>query len=426
MGTTNMSQTPQTSWTVPFFTIWTGQVLSQLGSRVSAFALIWWMTETSGSATVLAIGSLLGYLPAVLVGPFAGALVDKWNRRVTMIVADSIVALLVAGLAWVFWIDRIHIGHIYLLTFLASIAGTFQGIALEASTTLMVPERHLARVQGANQVFNGALFIGGAPLGALALAVLPIHLILSVDVITAALAIGPLFYIHIPQPVSSEEATTASASSLWGDVKMATAYIWAWKGLRFFLFIGVIGNFFGNAGFALIPLLITDHFGGDAWQLGWAEGGFGIGLLLGGLLLTTWGGFRRRIFSTLSGWCLFALGTLLLALAPSHAFWLAWCGMFIFGIGSGFSNGAFRALMQARVEPAIQGRVFSVLGSASQVTTMLGLIVAGPLVDWVGAVQFWFMATALVTAVLVVAAFLSPAVLHIEEERAETVAQHIT
>lgn len=421
MGTTNLSQTSQRSWAVPFFTIWSGQLLSQLGSRLSAFALIWWMTKTNGSATILAIGSLLGYLPAVLLGPFAGALVDKWNRRIIMIAADSIVALMVAGLAWFFWMDRVHIGQIYLLTFLSSIAGTFQGIALEASTTMMVPERHLARVQGANQVFSGALYIGGAPLGALALAVLPIHLILLLDMITAAFALAPLFYIHIPQPVSSEESTTASASSLWEDVKMGTAYIWTWTGLRTFMLIGMIGNFFGNSGFTLIPLLITKHFGGDAWQLGWMEGGFGVGLLLGGVLLTTWGGFRRRIVSTLSGLCLSVLGTLFIALAPSHAFWVAWSGMFILGIGSGFSNGAFRALMQARVKPAIQGRVFSVVGSAAQVTTMLGLLVVGPLADWVGDVQFWFMATALVLAVLVVTAFLSPALLHIEEERDENV-----
>ena len=91
--------------------------------------------------------------------------------------------------------------------------------------------------------------------------------------------------------------------------------------------------------------------------------------------------------------------------------------MLTVGIASGFNNGAFRALMQARIEPAMQGRVFSVLGSASQTTTMLGLILAGPVVEWVGSVQFWFLAEAIVTAVLVMIAFLTPAVLQLENEK---------
>lgn len=406
-----------TSWAIPFFIIWTGQAFSRLGSRVAAFALVWWMTETTGSATVLATGSLLGYLPYVLLGPFAGALVDRWNRRTIMIVADGTVALTVAGLAWLFWMDGVGIGHVYAVTLIAGVAGAFQGMALDTSTSLMVPEQQLARVQGANQTLSGLLFIGGPPLGALALALVPIHTILALDVITAALAVGPLLFIHVPQPVRTQLSADTSRHSLWDDVKVGASYIWQWKGLRYLLIIGALMNFFGNSGAALIPLLISEHFGGGALQLGWFQAAFGVGLVLGGLLLTIWGGFRRRILSILVAWVFYVPSTLLIAVAPPDMFWLAWSGMLTVGIAGGFNNGAFRALMQARIEPAMQGRVFSVLGSASQTTTMLGLILAGPVVEWVGSVQFWFLAEAIVTAVLVMIAFLTPAVLQLENEK---------
>lgn len=404
----------QTSWALPFFTIWTGQALSRLGSRMAAFALIWWMTKTTGSATVLATGSLAAYLPHVVLGPFVGALIDRWNRRLIMMVADTVVALTIAGLAILFWTDSVQIWHIYGVALISSLGGAFQGTAMEVSTTLMVPDRHLSRVQGANQTLLGALSIGGPPLGALLLAVLPIHQILGLDIVTAALAVIPLFFIRIPQPQTGK-VDTIDKPSLWAEVKSGSLYIWNWPGLRYFLLIGASVNFFANAGSALIPLLVSDHFGGDALQLGWLQAAFGTGVLSGGLVLTVWGGFQRRIYTSLFGSLLSVPGAFMLGLAPQQAFRLAWGGMFITGIASGLNNGAFRALMQANVTPQMQGRVLSVLGSGFQTTTMLGLMVVGPLADFVGSVQFWFVIEGGYTLAMLLVMFLTPAIIHIED-----------
>lgn len=403
-------------WAVPFFIIWTGQALSQLGSRMAAFALIWWMTQTTGSATVLATGSLMGYLPYVVLGPFVGALIDRWNRRFVMIVADTAVALATAVLVYLFWIGGIRVWHVYAVTLAGSLAGTFQGTAMVASTTMLVPERHMSRVQGANQTLNGILFIGAPPLGALLLALLPIHAILGLDIATAVLAIAPLCFIQIPQPPQDREDDAISGPSLWSEVKSGFLYIWRWSGLRYVLMIGSSMNFFVNASFALMPLLITDHFDLGAIHLGWLEAAFGIGIVLGGLILVTWGGFQRRILTTLVGWCLFVPSMLLIGWAPADAFWLAWLGMLIGGIGSGVNNGAANALLLACVKPEMQGRVISVIGSVSQVMTMLGLMVAGPLADWMGGVRFWFVAGGIYSLIVVPIAFLTPAILRLEDE----------
>ncbi|MGW8250875.1 MAG: MFS transporter, partial [Anaerolineales bacterium] len=179
------------AWAPPFFTIWGGQAISLFGSQLVQFALIWWLTKSTGSATVLAVASLVGLLPQVVLGPFIGTLVDRWNRRITMMVADSLIAATTLGLALLFWSGRVEIWHIYLLMFIRSTAGGFHWPAMQASTSLMVPKEHLSRVQGLNQMLQGGMNIISAPLGALLLDVLPVEGILFIDIGTAMLAVLP-------------------------------------------------------------------------------------------------------------------------------------------------------------------------------------------------------------------------------------------
>jgi len=115
----------QPKWQVPFFTIWTGQALSLVGSRVAQFALVWYLTKTTGSATVLATASLVALLPGIFLGPFVGALIDRWNRRIVMLVADSVIALAILWLAYLFWIDALQIWHIYVIMLVRAVGGVF-------------------------------------------------------------------------------------------------------------------------------------------------------------------------------------------------------------------------------------------------------------------------------------------------------------
>lgn len=162
MGT-NVSESRLKNWQLPFFTIWSGQAVSLLGSQLVQFALIWWLTKTTGSATVLATASLVGLLPQVLLGPVIGALVDRWNRRLTMIVADSVIALATVALAILFLTEGVQIWHVYLLMFIRAAAGGFHWSSMQASTSLMVLKEHLSRIQGLNQMIQGGLNIASAP-----------------------------------------------------------------------------------------------------------------------------------------------------------------------------------------------------------------------------------------------------------------------
>jgi len=407
-------------WQLPFFTIWTGQAVSLLGSMLVGFALVWWLTETTGSATVLATATLVGMLPGIFVGPFAGALVDRWNRRGIMLAADAVIALATAGLAYLFYIGAARIWHVYAIMFVRALLGGFHWPAMQASTSLMVPEKHLSRVAGLNQALHGAINIVSPPLGALLLGILPLQAVLAIDVVTAAFAIVPLFFVHIPQPERRPAAAGAveGKPSFWADFREGLRYVGSWPGLLAVGVMATVINFLFNPAFSLMPLLVTNHFGGEAIHLGWLESAWGIGVVLGGLILSVWGGFRRRIFTSLMGLIGMGVGTLVLGVTPGTAFWLAVGSLFLSGLMNPITNGPFFAIVQAKVAPEMQGRVFAVMQSAATAISPLSMIIAGPVADLVG-VRFWYVMAGVVCTLMGVGGFFVPVVVHLEDNHSK-------
>jgi len=401
-------------WQIPFFTVWTGQAFSLLGSMLVQFALVWWLTETTESATVLASATLMALLPGVVVAPFAGALVDRWNRRGVMIVVDAAIALVTLGLAYLFAAEAIHPWHIYLAMFIRAAGGAFHWSAMQASTSLMVPEEQLSRVAGLNQMLRGAMNILSPPLGAFLMGLLPIQNVLAIDVGTAALAIAMLLFVHIPQPERQAAAEEEGGVSLLRDVGEGLRYVAGWPGLCAIGVIAMMLNFLFNPAFSLLPLLVMKHFGGEAMELGWVESAWGIGVVVGGVALSAWGGFRRRIATSLMGIIGMGLGTLIMGAAPATAFWLALGAMFIAGFMNPIANGPIFAVVQAKVAPEMQGRVFTLMQSASTAISPLSLLAAGPVADLLG-VRIWYVVAGLVCLLMGSAAFFVPAIMHLED-----------
>jgi DHA3 family macrolide efflux protein-like MFS transporter len=400
-------------WKVPFFTIWGGQALSILGSQLVQFALIWYLTVATRSATVLATASLAGMLPGVILGPLAGTLVDRGNRRAIMLLADGLVASATIGLALCFALDRVEIWHIYVVIFVRSLAGSFHANAMNASTSLMVPVEHLTRIQGINQMLTGGLNVVAAPLGAMLLEILPIQGVLAIDVITALFAILPLCFIAVPQPERIEQQQ--AKSTFWRDFKAGFGYLLSWPGLLIICLMTIGINFTIIPAFSLLPLMVKDYFGGDALQLGWVESAMGVGVIGGGALLGAWGGFRRKIFTSMLGLMAMGAGTLILAFSPAVMISLAIFGAFIIGLSNPITMGPFFAVLQATVEPDMQARVFSLLWSIGSGMAPLGLLVAGPVADQFG-IQTWFFLGGVLCMLMGVAGLLIPAVMNIETE----------
>jgi DHA3 family macrolide efflux protein-like MFS transporter len=401
-------------WQVPFFTIWTGQAFSLVGSRLVQFALVWWLTETTGSATVLATATLVAILPGVILGPFAGTLVDRWNRRRVMIIADGFVALVTAWLAYLFWTDSMSVWHVYAAMLARSVGGAFHWPAMQASTSLMVPRVHLSRVAGLNQTMQGALNVVAPPLGAILLSLLPLHAIMGIDLGTAAVAIVSLLLVAIPQPEGTAEAGAGQKVSVWDDFRAGLRYVWGWPGLMAVLVLAMIINFVVNPAFSLMPLLVTEHFGAGALQLGWLQSGWGIGMLLGGLILSVWGGFRRRVYTSLVGLVLEGVAILVIGLTPGDGFLFALGAIFVAGIMNPLINGPLMAILQATVEPEMQGRVFTLVSSLSSAMMPLSLAVAGPVADMIG-VRQWYAIGGAIFALLGAVSFFVPAIVNLEK-----------
>lgn len=400
-------------WKTRFFTIWSGQALSILGSQLVQFALIWYLTVQTGSATVLATASLVGMLPNVVLGPFIGTLVDRWNRRRIMLIADSIVALATLLLVALFTLDVVEVLHIYAVIFIRSLASTFHGNAMSASTSLMVPVEQLTRIQGLNQLLNGGLNMVAAPLGALLLGMLPMQGILSIDVITALFAILPLAFIHVPQP--ERNAVDAEKTTVWTDFKAGLRYMISWPGLLIIGLMTVGINFTIIPAFSLLPLMIKDYFGGSAIHLSWVESAMGAGMIVGGALLGLWGGFSRKILTSLVGLMGMGAGTLILALAPSSAISLAVGGALFVGLMTPITMGPFFAVIQSTVEPDMQARVISLLSSVGTGIAPLGLMIAGPVADRVG-IQAWFLLGGILCIFMAVTGLFIPTVMNMEKK----------
>ena len=414
-----MTTSPETSappWKTRFFSIWTGQAFSLLGSRIVQFALVWWLTTTTGSATVLATATLVATIPEIVLMPVAGVYIDRWNRRLVMIVADGAIALASLGLAYLFWRGSVQVWHIYVIMVLRAIGGAFHWPAMQASTSLMVPHEQLTRVAGMNQTLFGVLGVFGPPLGALCMELLKLHHIMLIDVGTAMLAILPLLFVSVPQPQRTDLEEGAAHPSLWADLRFGLRYIATWRGMLLLIGMALMFKIAMTPAFTLFALLVKDHFKGGAVQFSFVETSLGVGMLAGGLALSIWGGFKHRIYTALLALAASGSFFVVIGFTPGSALWLLLACVFMIGLLLPFVDGTFMAIMQSTIAPEVQGRVFTMVGSLLMLSSPIGLALAGPVSDSFG-LQVWYIAAGLLTVASAVGMLFMPDVINIEKGR---------
>lgn len=421
----NPSQAVPKNWAARFFTIWSGQALSLFGSSLVQFALIWWLTQKTGSATALAVAGLAGMLPQVLFGPFAGVLVDRWDRRRVMILADGSIAVATLILVYLFATDQVQPWHVYAILAIRSLGGAFHYPAMAASTPLMVPEDQLTRVNGLNQTLQGLNAMVAPPVGALLISVMPTQNILMIDVATAMLAISPLLFFSIPRPIRKEMAQVEAKPSLLQDLQEALIYMRSWPGLVAILVMAIIINGLLTPTSALMPLLVTRHFGQGPLQLGFMDTAWGVGMIAGGLLLSLWGGFKRKIVTTLTGIIGIGAGVIFVGLAPAGWFGMALAGMCIVGVTNPIANGPLMAIVQSIVKPEMQGRVMALITTFATAITPISLMVAGPISDTIG-IRTWFWMSGIITLLMGFGGFFSRAVMSVEDNHARIETPEVT
>jgi DHA3 family macrolide efflux protein-like MFS transporter len=404
------------NWVINFIPVWIAQLVSFLGSMLAQYAIIWWLTLDSGSAAVMATSTLFGLLPGVLLGPLAGTLVDRFNRKWIMIISDFVIALMVVILIVLFRMEKVEYWHIYVLMAIRSLGGAFHGSALNASISLMVPEKHLTRVSGINQSLMGVMGILAPPAAAILLAnpALSFPGVISIDVITAAIALVSIAMVIVPQPKAT--GVQLSWRAFWSETLEAFPYVWQWKGLRY-LFIVLMGfSFFFMPLNALESLFVLDSLKQNMTVFSILETTFGVGFMVGGALLGVWGGFKRKILTILAAMLGIGMSLLLHACAPAESWWVAGIGVGLCGLLFPVMNGPVYAILQANIEEGIQGRIFALQGSLNSGVSALALLMVG-LVSEIVSVRQILVFTSLGIILFAVWGFLTPSLLKIESNR---------
>jgi len=381
------------SWAGRFFVIWTGQALSMFGSSLVQFALVWWLTSSTGSATVLSVATLIALLPQILIGPLAGPLVDRLDRRRIMIISDLGVAAATAVLMLLFLYGRVQLWHIYIAMAARSFGQAFHSPAMISSTSLLVPAEHHTRISGLNQTLHGLMNIIAPPVGAILISTLPMQGVLAIDLITAMLAVSPLFFISIPSPSAAHKGEAGKGSPLSSyaaDLKAGLAYVFGWKGLFALILLAMLLNFLLAPAGSLMPILVTKVFGKGAIELAAVETAIGAGVIAGGLALSAWGGFRKKILTSLIGVAGIGFGVLIVGISPASFFMLTIAASFVTGVTQVLANGSLSAILMSSVRRDMQGRVFSLLSAGAAAMMPLSLMIAGPLSDRFG-IRTWYI-----------------------------------
>lgn len=385
------------------------------GSAVVGFALAWYLARETGSATILSTAVLANMIPQIAIGPFIGPFIDRWNRKKVIIYSDLITALLTLALVVLFYTDTAQIWHIYVIMTARSVGIVFQDPALRASMPMVVPEQHLVRANGLFMTLRGAINLTAPAAGAFLMEALDVQWVLSVDIITAVIAIACLLPLGIPQPPRSVSVIKPGYLT---EMKEGLRYITSRRGLLYFITLDAVLSFFAAPSGALLPLFVVQYFNGDVLKLGWLQTASGAGLIAGGLIIGAWGGFKKRIVTTLTGLMVQAVAVFLFGFTMESLFFLALALRFIASTTGAMFMSTWHTILQSVVAKDMQGRVFSLEGSLSRMMMPIGLIFTGPVTDAIGLRPIWWGSAAAIF-VITGLAFFSRELMNIENGKAE-------
>ncbi len=382
-------------WKRPYFTILAGEGVSLVTSGILQMVLIFYLTEKTGSAMVLSLATFFGFLPQAVLGPFIGVWVDRWSRKFVLIGADLFIAVAGVGLAVLALKMEPPIWTVLGILFLRSVGSAFHTPAMSAVTPLLVPEDQLTRCAGYSASIQSISFLVSPALGAILYARWSLSAIVGLDVLGAVAASSIVAMISIPKPSKSE---LTGQAGFFTDLKNGYMAIREDKGLFQLLWIGTMYMLVFMPINALFPLMSMGYFGGTTTHAAIAETAFSTGMLIGGLVLGAWGGFKRRILTLGLSVIMMGTGFTASGLLPANGFigFVALC--VVMGFSAPF-QGVQTALFQERIEPECLGRVFSLSMSMMSLAMPIGLMLSGAFAEVVGVHQWFFISGILVIAI---------------------------
>ena len=362
-----------------FVVIWLGQLVSTLGSALTSFALGVWIYETTGSATLFAINMLVWILPYIALSPVVGIVTDRWDRRLVMILSDTGAGLSSLFVAIMLATGELEVWQVYAAGFVNSAFSTFQWPAYSAATSLLVPKEHLGRAGGMTQIGEAIGQLAAPAIAGALFVSVGMKTILLIDALTYLVALATLITVRFPQPETTEDGRAARGGSLWKKTLYGWTYIRMRPGLLGLLVVFACLNFLISICDALYAPLLLGITTPDV--LGYLNSVGGMGMLVGTLLMSIWGGPKRRIYGILAAEMMLGLTTLLFGLGLSIP--LIAINNFWFLLAMPVSNGCSQAIWQTKVAPDVQGRVFAIRRMIAYSIMPAAYAVAGPLAEQV-------------------------------------------
>jgi len=362
-----------------FTAIWAGQLLSLLGTGMTQFAMTIWVWQMTGRATALALIGVCAFTPVILVSPLAGAIVDRANRKLLMILSDLAAGLGTLTVLLLYLSGALQIWHLYIVVAFIGTFGAFQFPAYSATISVLVDKSQYARASGMMSLAGSISGVFAPVAAGVLLAPIGIAGILGVDLATMSTAIVILLLAKIPQPARSAEGVKAR-SSLLREAGFGFHYIVARRGLLGLLCMFFLFNVTTSFGFTVLAPMILARTASDAIVLSRVQSAAGLGGVVGGVLLSLWGGPKRRVDGVLIGCALGGLvGLAAVGLGRSLPVWAG--AMFTMAMIFPTVNASSQTIWQSKVPPDLQGRVFSVRLMMAQFGTPLSMLLAGPLAD---------------------------------------------
>ena len=359
-----------------FIVIWIGQFISIIGSGMTRFALGIWVLQKTNSVTSFTLILFFSTLMGGLALPLAGVIGDRFNRRYVMIVTDTIAAIATLVILMLLLNDQLVIWHIYLAVSIQAVAGNIQFPAYSAAIPMLIPKKHLSRANGAMQIAGSFSRIFIPILAAALLGFFKLQGVIAVDLISFSFAVIALFFVRIPEPQRTTEGEAAQGTVQY-EMSYGFRYIWQRRGLlSLLLYFATINIALGTTSILMTPLILS--FANEQ-TLGWVLATISAGALAGSVIMTVWGGPKRRMYGIMFPIFLCGVGMLMISLRPD-ARWVALGGVIAMG-ALPIAGASSRTIWQTKIEPDLQGRISAIRMMVAQFTLPIAYLLAGPIVD---------------------------------------------
>jgi len=364
-----------------FTIVWIGQIVSVFASSMSQFALTIFMFNETGSALAMGTMQVFFITPFLLISPLAGVWVDRHNRKMMMMVSDIGAGVATLGILGLQAMGILEYWHLYGASIIYGLAMAFQWPAYSAAIATMVPKEQLVRANGMMSLIEAGPQVIAPILAGALLPVIQLTGILLLDVITFLFAVGALMLVHIPQPVRTEEGVKSQSGGIWKEAAYGFKYIFARPSLLGLQIVFFFGNLFSGIGFTVLAPMILTRSGGDSLAFGTVQSAGAIAAVVGGVAMSAWGGFKRRVNGVMLGWLISGIGMAILGFSGGLTVWIIG-GVITDGVVP-LVNGSNQAIWQSKVAPDIQGRVFSARRLIAWLTNPISPLIGGALADFV-------------------------------------------